>query len=697
MIQLKHINVAFERPVLHDAEIHIPRGKITAITGDSGSGKTTILYILGMMSSQLDLQYIYNGKTINLRNNTERRHLARDEFGFLFQEHSLIETLTIKENMIQLAAIAGHKLTDSEITSLLEEVDLMPSQKDAYPKQLSGGEQQRAALAGVLARKPRCIFADEPTSALDRTNTQKIITIFQQLAARGITIVIASHSDAICDAADVVYHLEDQKIILDRGLIGKQNQESDTNQNRISYGLPQLFRYVKNSQKKGKVLKWLIVLFCALAIAGFSLTTTVMDTLQENQKILLNQISDREIFVLNQEHPTDTMMDADGNPVLTNQEIDSMRELSGVESVVPFYEFRSFNLSNLEPYTSAEIIVETASGQKSQLFSLDDQMYSYFVVHPYQEQQKIPEQAEVLFDIAENDSSHAVYLSHDIAELLGLEHISGTVNLKTTVYVPVRKLHSTININGSNEIADYDISEPMQLEFQVAGILQHESINRHSINGNRIIYMPQADMEDIRKQCTAEHIETDYSALLQDGAKLIEWMPSACLVFSSNYDGIGALKSKISNISSKLFVRCDYQDTVGMNKIIDGIKSTTSIVLIIIIGIIFVLMSAVFISQTLSRKREFALLKANGMQEYNLVRMMIVESIWQSLRILLAALLISLFISIIGSHLLVAKVSLFSVKTLVYVLCAAVLFVLIPTLAGIAVVLRVQPDRILRS
>lgn len=85
------------------------------------------------------------------------------------------------------------------------------------------------------------------------------------------------------------------------------------------------------------------------------------------------------------------------------------------------------------------------------------------------------------------------------------------------------------------------------------------------------------------------------------------------------------------------------------------------------------------------------------MQEYNLVRMMIVESIWQSLRILLAALLISLFISIIGSHLLVAKVSLFSVKTLVYVLCAAVLFVLIPTLAGIAVVLRVQPDRILRS
>lgn len=697
MIHLKHINVTFGKPVLRDAEIQIPRGKVTAITGDSGCGKTTVLYILGMMSSQQDLQYFYDGKEVDLHDRTECRRLAREEFGFLFQDHSLIETLTISENLIQLAALAKRTLTDSEIDELLKEVELDPAQKNAYPKQLSGGEQQRAALAGVLARKPRCLFADEPTSALDRTNTQKIIQIFQRLAERGITVVIASHSDAMCDAADCLYHLEDQKIILDRGTTEDSSTKPENAARSAAYGMPHLFRYVRNSQKKGKVLKGMIVAFCALAIAGFSLTNTVMDTLQNQQKNLLNQISEREIFVLNQEHPTDNMLDADGNPVLTEEELSSMRALSGVESIMPFYEFRSFSLVGNKTEPASEVTVQTTSGSHSQLFSLENESFPYFVVQPYNENQKIPSQAEILFDAAESDPEHAVYLSHDFAESLELEEVSGAVTLKAKVFVPVRKLHSTIQINLSNESADYDVSEATELEVPVAGILRHEVVNRYSINGGRVIYMPEAEMERIREACTAQHEATDYSSLENEGGSLIRWMPSACLVFASDYDGISALKSKLGNLSPRFITRCDYQDTVGMDQMIAGIKNTSTIILSIVIGIIFVLMSAVFISQTLARKREFALLKANGMQEHNLVRMMIVESLWQSMHILLTALLISVILSIISTQLLLASVSFFSAKTILYVLCSAILFVLIPTLAGIAVTLRVQPDRVLRS
>ena len=459
MIHLNHINVTFGRPVLRDAEIRIPRGKVTAVTGDSGCGKTTVLYILGMMSSQQDLQYIYDGKEIDLHDRAECRRLAREEFGFLFQDHSLIETLTIAENLIQLAALAKRTLTDSEIDSLLKEVDLDPAQKNAYPKQLSGGEQQRAALAGVLARKPRCLFADEPTSALDRTNTQKIIQIFKRLAERGITVVIASHSDAMCDAADCLYHVEDQKIVLDRGSVEDSSTEPEHAARSAPYGLPNLFQYVKKSQKKGKVLKGLIITFCALAIAGFSLTNTVMDTLQNQQRSLLNQISEREIFVLNQEHPTDTILDADGNPVLTEEELEKMDALSGVEEVMPFYEFRSFSLLGNRKGPSAEVIAKTSEGEHKQSFSLEDAAFPYFVVQPYHEAQKIPAQAEILFDAAKSDPEHAVYLSHDFAEALELEDASGSVTLKTQVYVPVRKLHSTMQINHSEENADFDISE----------------------------------------------------------------------------------------------------------------------------------------------------------------------------------------------------------------------------------------------
>lgn len=688
MIQLRNVSVQFSKKIFCNAEIKIPDGKITAITGESGCGKTTMLYFLGLLSSNRDYEYLYHGRKLDLMNREECRRLAREEFGFLFQERSLIDTLTISENMIQFAALAGKSLSKEHIKELLEEVDLGIDPDKTYPGQLSGGEQQRAALAAILAKEPCCIFADEPTSALDRTNTQKIIDIFERLTKRGITVVIATHSDKLCDAADCVYQIKNRTISMEKGRIEDGKEKPARGSRTVRYGLKERVRYIRNSYKKGKVLKGIIIFFCAVAIAGFSLVNSVMDYLKDYQKGMLNQISEREIFVVNQAGPDDLVRDADGNPAMSDLDIAALSDMNGVEEISPFYEFRSFNFINENRMLSSEVVVKTGRGTQTSLFSMETEKQSYFVVQPYHKNQKIGQQVEKIFDVSE--AKEKIYLSHEMAEMLGVTEADGPVTIRVKVSVPVRKVCSEIVTNGVKYPAEYDMGEYTELELQVAGVLSHDVINRYSINGNCVIYMPIEKMEEIRKNVTV-------AATGNFGSDVTEWSPSAYLVYAENYNGIGVIRDKINSINNRFITRSDYQDTTGMDQIVAGIQSTSNVVLGIIMFIIFVLMAAVFISQTMARRREFALLKANGMSEGMLIKMMTLESLWQGAVILIISLFVSFVLSTVGSFLLLSMVTFFTGKTFVYVAVASILFVLLPTLACIALTLRVQPDRILRS
>ncbi len=688
MIQLKNVTVQFSKKIFCNAEIKIPDGKITAITGESGCGKTTMLYLLGLLSSNRDYEYLYHGRKLDLTDREESRRLAREEFGFLFQERSLIDTLTIAENMIQFAALAGKSLSKEHIKELLEEVDLDIDPENTYPGQLSGGEQQRAALAAILAKEPCCIFADEPTSALDRTNTQKIIDIFGRLTRRGITVVIATHSDKLCEAADCVYQIKNRTVSLEKGRIEDAKEKPSDNKGSIHYGLKERLRYIRNSYKKGRVLKGIIIFFCAVAIAGFSLVNSVMDYLKDYQEGMLNQISEREIFVVNQAGPDDLVRDADGNPSMSDADIVALADMNGVEAISPFYEFRSFNLVNENRMLSSEAEVKTEKGTQTCLFSLETEKQTYFVVQPYHNNQKIGQQVEKTFDVPETEEK--IYLSHEMAEALGVTEADGPVTIRVTVSVPVRKVHSEIITDGVKYPAEYDMGKYTELELQVAGFLSPDVINRYSINGNCVIYMPVEMMEEIRKEVTVAT-----TGMLGDA--VTEWNPSAYLVYGESYNGIGVLRNKINSINNGFITRSDYQDTAGMDQLVAGIQSSSNVVLGIIMFIIFVLMAAVFISQTMARRREFALLKANGMSDGMLVKMMTLESLWQGAVILLISLMISVTLSMVGSYLLLSMVTFFTGKTIAYVAVASILFVLAPTLACIALTLRVQPDRILRS
>lgn len=207
MLELKNVQIEFTERVIENGSLLIPDGELTALTGPSGSGKTTLLYCVGLVSSCKDYEYVFDGKQVDLSSEEEKGNLRKTKIGYIFQENNLNQNLTAGENVRLSASLAGADTGASHIKELLEQVGLS-GQENAYPASLSGGEQQRLAIACALAKEPELIIADEPTSSLDEENTEQVLKLLEEIAAEGKKVVVASHSKAVVERCGVVYNIE---------------------------------------------------------------------------------------------------------------------------------------------------------------------------------------------------------------------------------------------------------------------------------------------------------------------------------------------------------------------------------------------------------------------------------------------------------------------------------------------------------
>lgn len=193
--------------VLKDINYSFEAGKVYAIKGKSGSGKTTLLSLI----SGLESNYQGSIKFLNkeLKDIDLDYYLSKD-IGIVFQSYNLLPHLTASENIILSMNISNLKIENKEekALSLMEQVGLTKEQKDRRVLKLSGGEQQRVAIARSLSYNPKMILADEPTGNLDKDTENEILKIFKDLAHKdNKCIIIVTHSENVCDQADIVYEL----------------------------------------------------------------------------------------------------------------------------------------------------------------------------------------------------------------------------------------------------------------------------------------------------------------------------------------------------------------------------------------------------------------------------------------------------------------------------------------------------------
>ena len=201
--------------VLKGVDIKIGKGEIVSIVGSSGAGKSTLLHILGTLDKADKGNVIINGQQLENLKGRKLSAFRNKHVGFVFQFHHLLPEFNALENVCIPGWIAGVKKRDvmTKATGLLKTLGLQ-DKLDNKPQQLSGGEQQRVAVARALINDPSIVMADEPTGNLDSTNARELHQLFIDLRDRlGQTFLIVTHNEELSRMGDRILHMKDGKII----------------------------------------------------------------------------------------------------------------------------------------------------------------------------------------------------------------------------------------------------------------------------------------------------------------------------------------------------------------------------------------------------------------------------------------------------------------------------------------------------
>ncbi len=196
--------------IFDQLELEIGPGEVVALVGASGSGKTTLLNLLSAIDIPDSGQVWIDGQDIHALAEPHRTLLRRQQLGFVFQFFNLIPTLSVGENVALPMELTGHAPAETRqrVNHLLERVGLNHFY-DRYPDSLSGGEQQRTAIARALSHHPKILLADEPTGNLDEETGRKVIALLNELARdQGTSMLIVTHSPSVAQTADRVLRLQ---------------------------------------------------------------------------------------------------------------------------------------------------------------------------------------------------------------------------------------------------------------------------------------------------------------------------------------------------------------------------------------------------------------------------------------------------------------------------------------------------------
>lgn len=194
----------------------INHGEFVAIVGKSGSGKSTIMNIIGFLDVPSDGQYILKGKDVSKLRDDDLAEIRNKTIGFIFQQYNLLQKSSLLENVelpLLYAGLGRHERKKAAMEAL-KKVGLEDKWKN-LPNQLSGGQQQRGAVARALAGNPSLILADEPTGALDSKTSKELLGFLKELNEEGNTIVIITHDRSVAEQAKRVVTIYDGKIIFD--------------------------------------------------------------------------------------------------------------------------------------------------------------------------------------------------------------------------------------------------------------------------------------------------------------------------------------------------------------------------------------------------------------------------------------------------------------------------------------------------
>jgi lipoprotein-releasing system ATP-binding protein len=200
--------------LVNGVDLAVNKGEFVAITGPSGSGKSSLLYLLGLLDAPTEGEVIICGQPTSKLSESDRADVRLTKCGFVFQFHFLLPEFTSLDNVLLPMRAAGIMSEPDMCERGLALLGSLGLEEHAHkrPNQLSGGQRQRVAIARALANRPEIIIADEPTGALDTKSTEQVFSILRDIADKGQTVIVVTHDPALAARADRRIHIVDGKI-----------------------------------------------------------------------------------------------------------------------------------------------------------------------------------------------------------------------------------------------------------------------------------------------------------------------------------------------------------------------------------------------------------------------------------------------------------------------------------------------------
>lgn len=665
MLTIKELEIHYDdRIILKEGNLTAKVG-LTCITGESGSGKTSILNALAYQIPFICSEYTL-GDT-NLKSMENIHLFVRQHFAYLIQGNNFISDLNCYENICLYAQMGGKECSSQEMESILSLLKLKIDQK-IYPDTLSGGERQKLAIAQALAKDSPIILCDEITASLDNEAKKEIILTLKRIAKEyNKVIIITSHDEEIYEYCDQLYKIEEEKLILIKdNKLNKLNISVE----KKTYGFMSnkiLRKYLLRKIDRRPLMYTLYILICVLVV---SISATLIHYRKEfisAQARVLGQLSQNELMIVNQTMPAmginESYLYDEHNKSFDQETIKQIKEIEKEYKIYPYYWDNTIgdmrDMTNPNENIDIQFISNSSDMLKKQIGRTN------VLIIPYYQEQYFEKKQHIIND----ETEFGIYLTKSFLTAIGIEdaNILKGYRLKTKIMVPVAfeedvaYIEKTIPETGEIESIKVDVYMPiykeMEIELPVIGVI--DTWYAEEVRGNNI-YLPIEYMESLR-------IEASREIVLEDGQ--YKWEPNAYILFAENAEDLENINITIRNIDPTITTGSRYQrsSNIYAQRSYMNTYSLIALGIVLTVGIILTYAYGIYYYQ--KNKIDIVYLKRNGANRKEFTKILKMDSIIQVIIVTLLSIPTVTMIMIVGNHYgIISGFSIFSKQSFMIVI-----------------------------